>query len=79
MPMNDVLHALEEVLDGAAGEVMLDFSPLGRIDPSDLRALEELAATATGKSLRITLRNVNPDVYRVLKLVNLDRRFSFAN
>jgi anti-anti-sigma regulatory factor len=68
-----------EKLDGVAGEVVLDFMSVNRIDSSALRAMEGLAAIADQKAVKIVLRDVNVDVYKVLKLVKLARRFSFAN
>ena len=78
-----VAHALQEAqealgkLNGATGEVVLDFSSEHRIDPSALRAMETLASTADGKVAKVVLRGVNVDVYKVLKLTKLAPRFSF--
>lgn len=75
-----VIPAVEvalEKLDGSGGEVILDFSSVGRIDPSGLRAMESLASTADEKSAKVVLRGVNVEVYRVLKLMQLAPRFSF--
>jgi anti-anti-sigma regulatory factor len=89
MPMNavwlkidgdSVARALQEAsekLDGAGGEVVLDFSAVHRIDPRVLRAMESLAGTAADKSAKIVLRGVNVDIYKVLKLAKLAPRFSF--
>ena len=66
-------------LDGAAGEVVLDFSTVRRIDSGSLRALEDLIRAAEEKALKITLRGVNVDVYKVLKLLRLAQRLSFLN
>ena len=77
-----LVAALQEVtkkLDSAAGEAVLDFSAVRRIDPGVLRALEELADMADEKSVKVVLRGANVDVYKVLKLVKLTRRFSFVN
>ena len=68
-----------EKLDGTEGEVVLDFSSVRRIDSNALPALEELARIADEKSVRVALRGVNVDIYKVLKLVKLSRRFSFVN
>jgi len=64
-------------LDGAGGEVVLDFSAVRRIDPSALRAMEDLANSADDKAAKVVLRGVNVDIYKVLKLMKLARRFSF--
>ena len=66
-----------EKLNSADGEVVLDFSSVRRIEPSALRALEKLAGTADDKGVKVVLRGVNVDVYKVLKLVKLTPRFSF--
>ena len=76
-----VADSLQETcnkLNGDAGNVSLDFSSVCRIDPSALKALEELASLADEKSVKIALRAVNVDVYRVLKLMKLASRFSFV-
>ena len=89
MPMNAVWlkidgdrvgHAVQEALEklnGAGGEVVLDFSSVHRIDPRALTAMESLAGTADGKDAKIVLRGVNVDIYKVLKLTKLARRFSY--
>ena len=77
-----VVHALQqagEQLDTANGQVVLDFSAVGRIDPAALAAMEELAGVADGKGVRLALRGVNIDVYKVLKLARLAPRFSFLS
>lgn len=74
-----VVLALQEALekvDGAGGEMTLDFSSVLRLDPSALRAMENLAGTVDGKG-KIALHGVNIDVYKVLKLTQLTRRFCF--
>ena len=75
-----VAHALrheaaEKVISG--GDVALDFSRVARIDAAAVQALEELADTAGAKSLTVALRGVNRDIYKVLKLLRLTRKFSF--
>ena len=75
-----VIPAVEvalEKLSNAGDEVVLDFSSVGRIDPSALRAMEALATTADKKAAKVALRGVNVEVYRVLKLMQLAPRFSF--
>jgi anti-anti-sigma regulatory factor len=67
-----------KTLDSAAGEVVLDFSSVRRIDASALRALEEFAVVADDQGVRAVLSGVNVGVYKVLKLVKLASRFSFA-
>ena len=75
-----VVHALQdalEKLDSAEGEVVLDLSTVRRIDPGTLRAMEQLARLADDKSVKVVMRGVNVDVYKVLKLMKLASRFSF--
>jgi len=60
-------------------EMVLDFSCVRRIDPGAVRALEELAAIADEKAVKVGLNGVNVDVYKVLKLVKLASRFFFVN
>jgi anti-anti-sigma regulatory factor len=76
-----VVHTLQQEavakVNAAEGEVVLDFSRVPRIDSSIARALEELAGLADGRSVKVVLRAVNVDIYRVLKLLKLTQRFSF--
>jgi anti-anti-sigma regulatory factor len=77
-----VVQALEEAgetLDSAGGEVLLDFSSVRRIVPHALRVMEEFVGLADKKGVKVVLRGVNVDVYRVFKLVKLASRFSFVN
>ena len=73
------LHETGERLDSAGGDVFLDFSAVRRLDPSGLRALEDFAGAADGKTVKVTLRGVNVDVYKGLKLARLSSRFSIVN
>jgi anti-anti-sigma regulatory factor len=72
------LQDAREMLETANGELILDFSSLRRIDPSAVRAMQALAATADDKSIKVVLRGVNIEIYKVLKLLKLARRFSFV-
>ena len=72
------LQTARETLDGAQGDVVLDFSSVRRINPSGLRAMEKLAGIADDKVVKVVLRGVNVDIYKVLKLVKLTSRFSFV-
>ena len=64
-------------LDGAGGVVFVDFSGVQRIDPGTLKALDHLAEAAQEKAAKVVLEGVSIDVYKVLKLMKLERRFSF--
>jgi len=68
-----------EKISGATGEVILDFSPLARVDATTVGALERLADLAGNRGVRVVLRAVNRDVYKVLKLLKLSDRFAFLN
>jgi anti-anti-sigma regulatory factor len=76
-----VAHVLRqdaiEKVNSAEGEVVLDFSSVLRVDPDAVRAMEELAGLADNKSVKVVLRAVNMDVYKVLKQVKLTQRFTF--
>ncbi len=75
-----LIPALQEAgtkLDNADGEVVLDFSSVRRLDPAVLKAMEDLAGIADEKAVKLALRGVDVDIYKVLKLVKLAPRFSF--
>jgi anti-anti-sigma regulatory factor len=77
---DSVTHALQEArakLASVEGDLCLDFSAVRRIDPNALTELEELAGLADPKGVKVVLRGVNIDIYRVLKLMKLTTRFSF--
>jgi anti-anti-sigma regulatory factor len=73
-----VLQEGREKLDTAEGDVLLNFSSVRRIDPSALREMKELAGIADDKAVRVVLRGVNVDIYKVLKLAKLTPRFAFV-
>ncbi len=67
-----------QTLENAEGEMTVDLSSVGRLNTDGIRLLEQLAAGAEEKSVKVTLRGVNVDVYKALKLVKLAQRFAFA-
>ena len=71
-----IQEAVEKVRGGES-EVILDFSSVLRIDSNAVGALEELAGLADARSVKVVLRAVNVDIYRVLKLLKLTQRFTF--
>jgi anti-anti-sigma regulatory factor len=73
-----LLEALGK-LGSIDGEVTLDFSSVSRIDPSALRVMEEFVGIADDKGIKVVLCGVSVGVYKVLKLVKIASRFSFAN
>ena len=76
-PLVQALQEAGEKLESAEGDVFLDFSSVHRIDPSALKAMERLAGIADDRAVKVVLRGVNIDIYKVLKLVKLTSRFSF--
>jgi len=74
-----VLQECEKCLKHAQDEVVLDFSSVARLDGSSLRSLAEFASKAETASVKVILRGVNVDVYKVLVLVKLSSRFVFVN
>jgi len=77
-----VVAALQEAgqkIDPADGEAVIDMSSVRRVDSSMLRALDEFARVAEEKAVKIVLRGVNVDIYKVLKLAKLTQRFSFVS
>ena len=75
----ECIHEAYMQLDTAGDQTNLDFSSVLRISPKDLRAMEELADRADNQSVKVVLCEVNVDIYKVLKLVKLAPRFSFAS
>ena len=66
-------------LESTVGDVIVDFSDIRRIDPAALEALSEFVDAADEKSVNVVLRGVSVDVYRVLKLARLAKRFSLVS
>jgi anti-anti-sigma regulatory factor len=73
------LEEARERLDSAESEMVIDFSSVRQIDTKALRAMEALAAVADAKGVTLMLRGTSIEVYKVLKLMKLAPRFSFAN
>jgi len=73
------LQEVADGLDGSVGEAVLDLSSVHRIDSRRLQALQDLVRVADDKSVKVVLRGVNVDVYKVLKLIKLTQRFSFVH
>jgi len=76
-----ILDALQQEavdkVNSAPREVVLDFSSVVRIDSNVVGAMEQLADLAERRSVKVVLRAVNVDIYKVLKLLKLTQRFSF--
>jgi anti-anti-sigma regulatory factor len=73
----DWIEDAVQKINGGEQEVMLDFTDVTRIDGNAVRALEELAVVAEERSVKVILRSVNVDIYRVLKQLKLTERFTF--
>lgn len=73
------LQELEKSLKRSQGEVVIDFSSVPRLSESALRSLAEFANRAEAASVKVILRGVNVDVYKVLVLMSLNSKFSFVN
>jgi anti-anti-sigma regulatory factor len=71
-------RASEQVKNGA-NEVIVEFGSVRRIDPRILLLLEQLAAEGAKRKVNISLRGVNIDVYKVIKLSHLAAHFAFQN
>ena len=74
----ECLQEAQTELVSAQGETVLDFSSVRRIDAKAIQAMEELAGLADAKAIKIGLQGVNVEVYKVLKLVRLARKFFLA-
>lgn len=85
--LGEICAALQDAPDASGtgaretdiiGEIFIDFAAVRRLDADAVRALEALAAVAQEKQMKLVLRGVNVEVYRVLKLVKLAKRYSFV-
>jgi anti-anti-sigma regulatory factor len=74
-----VLKEAAETLDREHGEAVLDFSSVRRINSDAVRALQDFVRACDEKAVKIAIRGVNVDVYKVLKLVKLTQRVSFLH
>lgn len=75
--MAELLKA-EESLEGRQ-ELALDFSGVSRIDSAGLEGLQKFARRAEDRKTKVTLRGLNVNVYKTLKLARLTPAFSFVN
>lgn len=75
----EALHDVHSKLSNADGKLVLDFTSVRRIDAPAITAMEELAIAAKNKSVKLVLRGVNVDIYKVLKLSRLTTRFTFLS
>ena len=68
-----------ETLEGEPGQFGVDLSCVRRIDSVGLNAIQDFAHRADEKKVKVVLRGVNANVYKMLKLARLTRHFLFAN
>ncbi len=73
------LEEAERKLGAGEADIVLDFASVRRMDANALRAIRHLADAAEGKAVKIVLRGMSVEVYRVLKLLELTPRFSFSD
>lgn len=76
-----VLAALKEAsekLEGAEGEVILDFSSVRRVETGALQELSALTAAAEQKGVTLVAHGVSPELYKILKLTEFAPRLKFA-
>ena len=71
MTTDQIVNEALGTLDSANGRVVLDFSPVKRIDARGLHALEGLIASAGAKGVDVAIHGANVGVYKVLKLANV--------
>ena len=77
-----VAETLKEIcgkLPANGGEVLLDFFFVQTLDPAGIKGLEDLAGTAGILKVKVILRGVNVELYKVLKLSDLTDKFLFIN
>jgi anti-anti-sigma regulatory factor len=68
-----------KTLDGEPQQLGVDLSCVPRIDSAGLNAIQDFAHRADEKKVKVVLRGVNVNVYKMLKLARLTRHFTFAN
>ncbi len=73
------LQEAAEKVESSADELVVDLAEVRRIDVEGLRAMEGLVNVAEGKRVKVVLRGVNVEIYKVLKLTKLAPRFSFES
>ena len=72
-----ILEDACEKVETAENELLVDLSAVLRLDPHAISTLNNLSARANDKNVKVVLRGLSVDIYKVLKLVNLANRFSF--
>ncbi|MGZ4815707.1 MAG: STAS domain-containing protein [Terriglobales bacterium] len=73
------LQDIAAKLDSAEGEIVLDFASVRRIDSPALALLQVISESAKCKGVKLTLRAVNVDIYKVLLLAGITSRVAVLN
>lgn len=71
----DVKAALLEMLSEKEQDVHIDCSALSYIDSTGLSALVAILKKVKAYSGKVTLKNLLPNVFKVIKITNLDKLF----
>ena len=75
--ITSIVQEAAQKLEKTDVDLVLDFSSVSRLDPSAVEALEKLSQSAESRGAKIVLREVNIDIYKVLKLIGLTPKFEF--
>lgn len=79
---NNVAESLgkaSEFISAEEIDLSLDMTEVRRLDARAVKALEDLASSAEKNRLKVELIGVNVEVYKVLKLMKLDPKFTFLS
>lgn len=75
----ETLKELCGCLSPNGSDMLLDFFLVQSIDPAAIEGLEQLAEAAKLASVKVILRGVNVEIYKVMKLSDLTDKFLFIN
>lgn len=75
----ETLKAVCGGLPSNSSDVLLDFFLVQSLDPMAIKELEDLAEAAKLASVKVILRGVNVEIYKVLKLSDLTDKFLFIS
>lgn len=71
----EVKSALLAIIEEKAQNVIIDCKDLSYIDSTGLSALVAMLKSVKEYSGEVTLKNLLPNVYKVIKITNLDKLF----
>jgi anti-sigma B factor antagonist len=66
-------HALDDALEGATGDVVVDMSDVESIDAAGLGMITAMHLRCERSGLRLVLTNCSPEIRRVLAVTRLTR------